>query len=57
MSERMATDQADNDQLQRTVLQLDARRREMLELMSTLRREQDVYIAIIRWAGKPLEPQ
>jgi hypothetical protein len=31
--------------------------REMLELMSTLRREQDVYIAIIRWAGKPLEPQ
>ena len=30
---------------------------EMLELMSKLRREQDVYIAIIRWAGKPLEPE
>jgi len=29
---------------------------EMLELMRKQRREQDVFIAIIRWAGRPLAP-
>jgi hypothetical protein len=31
--------------------------REMLELMTSLRREQDVFLAVIRWAGQPIEPQ
>ena len=30
--------------------------REMLELMSKQRREQDVFEAILRWAGRPMEP-
>ena len=30
--------------------------REMLQLMASLRREQDVYLAVIRWAGQPTEP-
>lgn len=30
---------------------------EMLELMKKQRREQDVFIAIIRWSGRPLTPQ
>jgi hypothetical protein len=30
--------------------------REMLKLMSSLRREQDVFLAVIRWSGQPLEP-
>jgi hypothetical protein len=29
---------------------------EMLDLMSKLRREQDVHIAVLRWAGRPLTP-
>ncbi len=29
---------------------------EMLELMSKQRREQDVFEAILRWAGRPMEP-
>jgi hypothetical protein len=29
---------------------------EMLELMQKLRREQDVWIAVLRWAGEPLTP-
>lgn len=30
--------------------------RELLKLMSTLPREQDVQAAVLRWAGRPLEP-
>lgn len=30
---------------------------EMLELLKKLRREQDVSVAILRWAGEPLNPQ
>jgi hypothetical protein len=30
---------------------------ELLELMTKLRREQDVFTAVIRWAGQPLLPQ
>jgi hypothetical protein len=30
---------------------------ELLEVMRTQRREQDVFIAVIRWAGEPLTPQ
>ena len=30
---------------------------ELLELMRKQRREQDVFVAIIRWAGRPLTPQ
>lgn len=38
--------------------QLDAEKftRELLKLMGTLPREQDVFIAVMRWAGQPLEP-
>jgi hypothetical protein len=28
----------------------------MIELMKKLPREQDVYVAILRWAGEPLLP-
>ena len=30
--------------------------RELINLMASLPREQDVFIAVIRWAGQPLEP-
>ncbi|HKE94639.1 MAG TPA: hypothetical protein VKB34_10060 [Povalibacter sp.] len=30
--------------------------REMLKLMESLRREQDVFLAVIRWSGQPTEP-
>lgn len=30
--------------------------REMLKLMANLRREQDVYLAMIRWSGQPVTP-
>lgn len=30
--------------------------RELLNLMASLPREQDVFIAVMRWAGQPLEP-
>jgi hypothetical protein len=30
--------------------------RELLNLMASLPREQDVFIAVMRWAGEPLEP-
>lgn len=30
--------------------------KELLKLMTSLPREQDVFIAVIRWAGQPLEP-
>jgi len=29
---------------------------EMIKLMSSLRREQDVFLAVIRWGGQPLDP-
>jgi hypothetical protein len=31
--------------------------REMIKLMATQRREQDVFLAVIRWGGQPVEPQ
>ncbi|HEY5806564.1 MAG TPA: hypothetical protein VIT67_01270 [Povalibacter sp.] len=30
--------------------------RELIELMTQLRREQDVFLAVIRWSGQPIEP-
>lgn len=39
-------------------VQLDREKftRELIKLMSSLPREQDVFIAVMRWAGQPLEP-
>jgi len=31
--------------------------RELIKLMASLRREQDVYLAVLRWGGRPLEPE
>lgn len=42
-------------QIVATQTEQDKFTREMLELMSTQRREQDVYVAILRWAGRPVD--
>ena len=39
-----------------TQLERDKFALELLELMTTLRREQDVHLAVVRWAGQPITP-
>ena len=37
-------------------LERDKFSRELIKLMATQRREQDVFLAVIRWGGQPIEP-
>jgi hypothetical protein len=59
VGERIGTARYQRDtvaQIIETQTQRDKFTNELLQLMTSLPREQDVFLAVMRWAGQPLEP-
>ena len=60
VAERIATSRYQRETATRIIaLQLEKEKfsAELIELSQRLRREQDVFLAVVRWAGEPLTPQ